>query len=150
MEIAIGMSHDSLPFKYLGVPICKGKLKQNHCQDILEHFDKHINSWYSKILNPMGRLILIKHVLSSIPLHYLAVHSLPISVMNHLHRVMSNFLWVYSNGKPKHHWKNWESICTPKDEGGLGLRNLKDLHKAYSIKHWWKAQKDNSIWATYI
>ncbi|RAL52378.1 hypothetical protein DM860_007235 [Cuscuta australis] len=150
MTKALNMKHEKLPFSYLGVTICKGKLKKGHCQGLIKHFDVYLSSWYSKMLTPMGRLLLIKHVLSSIPLHYMAVQSLPISIINLLHRNMANFFWGYNNGRPKHHWRSWESLCCTKEEGGIGIRNLKDLHQAYSLKLWWKAHKDDTLWARFI
>ncbi|VFQ79404.1 unnamed protein product [Cuscuta campestris] len=32
MAKALNMTHEKMPFKYLGVTICKGKLKKDHCQ----------------------------------------------------------------------------------------------------------------------
>ncbi|VFQ90505.1 unnamed protein product [Cuscuta campestris] len=92
MERALNMKPGPKPFTYLGAPICRGKLKKEHCSPLINHFDKFISSWYSKALNPIGRLILIKHVLSSIPLHLMAVHSLPLEVIKLLHKKMASFL----------------------------------------------------------
>ncbi|VFQ84579.1 unnamed protein product [Cuscuta campestris] len=92
MEKAIGISRGKLPFTHLGAPICHGILRKEHCKDILGHFEKRIHFWYSKTLNQMGRLILIKHVLSSIPLHILAVHTLPKYIIHTLTKYMANFL----------------------------------------------------------
>ncbi|VFQ90414.1 unnamed protein product [Cuscuta campestris] len=76
----------------------------------------------NKALNPIGRLILIKHVLSSIPLHLMAVHSLPLEVIKLLHKKMASFLWGVKEGIQKHHWIKWNKVCLPKDQGGLGIR----------------------------
>ncbi|VFQ94924.1 unnamed protein product [Cuscuta campestris] len=103
LEKILAMQKGTLPFTYLGATICKGKLKKHHCGNIMDHFDKHIQSWYSKKLNQMGRLILIKHVLSSIPLHILAVLSLPISVIHLLHSRMANFFLGSRHGNQLHH-----------------------------------------------
>ncbi|VFQ76036.1 unnamed protein product [Cuscuta campestris] len=44
IEGFLGMKHDKLPFKYLGAPICKGKLKKTDCGELLKHFNKYIDS----------------------------------------------------------------------------------------------------------
>ncbi|VFQ96694.1 unnamed protein product [Cuscuta campestris] len=150
IENLLHMKHDRLPFKYLGAPICKGKLKKTDCGELLNHFSKYIDTWYSKTLNQMGRLILIKHVLSSIPLHLIAVHTLPKSIINKLHSMMSNFFWGKNNKKEKHHWKKWGDLCLPKSEGGLGLRDLHELQEAYSIKLWWNYRHSSSKWAHFM
>lgn len=33
---------------------------------------------------------------------------------------------------------NWDTISTPKDEGGLGIRCVRSLNRAYILKLWWK------------
>ncbi|VFQ88761.1 unnamed protein product [Cuscuta campestris] len=150
MEKALSMKCGSLPFTYLGAILRRGILKKEDCDSILNHIYKHLYSWYSRTLNQMGRLILIKHVLSSIPLHLIAVHSLPRSIIKTIHSLMANFLWGQKNGKAKYHWRNWNFICQNQNAGGLGIRDLLHIEKAYSIKLWWKAQHDQSLWAKLV
>ncbi|VFQ98469.1 unnamed protein product [Cuscuta campestris] len=150
MEKALGIKRGNLPFTYLGAPICKRILRKEHCKDILGHFEKLIHSWYSKTLNQMGRLILIKHVLSSIPLHILAVHTILKSIIHTLNRYMANFLWGQKEGSNKHHWVRWAQITKPEVEGGLRIKSLKDLQQAYTLKLWWKARNDIGIWGSYV
>ncbi|RAL43251.1 hypothetical protein DM860_015141 [Cuscuta australis] len=147
LEKILAMQKGTLPFTYLGATICKGKLKKHHCGNIMDHFDKHIQSWYSKTLNQMGRLILIKHVLSSIPLHILAVHSLPISVTHLLHSRMANFFWGSRHGNQLHHWKSWKRLCQPSSAGGLGIKDLQTLQHTQSINLWWRVNHDTGVWA---
>ncbi|VFQ90791.1 unnamed protein product [Cuscuta campestris] len=150
MARSLGMDHGDLPFTYLGARMVKGKLRKHHCSKLHNQFDKYLNSWYSTTLNPMGRLVLIKHVLSSIPLHITAVHIIPQSIIHTLHKKMANFLWGFKNGKPKYHWSKWINLCVPTNEGGLSLRSLDDIQDAYSIKLWWKVQTDNTMWARFM
>ncbi|VFQ69368.1 unnamed protein product [Cuscuta campestris] len=81
-ERLLGIKGGVLPFLYLGAQITKGQLRKEDCSHILNHFDKLMNTWYSKTLNPIGRLILIKHVLSSIPLHLISHQELIIALMS--------------------------------------------------------------------
>ncbi|VFQ93921.1 unnamed protein product [Cuscuta campestris] len=150
LEKALGFMVGSPPFKYLGSTITSGKLKRIHCEHILNHFDAYLNSWYSKELNPMSRLILIKHVLSVIPLHTLAVQDLPKSIINIIQGKLANFFWGTKLGKSKHHWAKWTALCKPTGEGGLGLRSLEDLQKACALKLWWKVINANSLWSNFV
>ncbi|VFQ69646.1 unnamed protein product [Cuscuta campestris] len=147
---ALNMQEGKLPFTYLGGNITKGKLRKEDCQPIVNHFDKLLNAWYSKVLNPMGRLILIKHVLSSIPLHHMAISELPKSVIHFLHAKMSNFLWGFRGGKPKRHWRSWDKICRPVQEGGLGVRDLNEIQQALSLKLLWKFTNIDNLWSSYM
>ncbi|VFQ98597.1 unnamed protein product [Cuscuta campestris] len=150
MERILGMKKGTLRFKYLGTPICKGMLKKGDCGDLITHFSNYIEKWYSKTLSQMGRLILIKHVLCTIPLHYMAVHSLPKSVINKLQQMMTTFFWGHTNNKKRYHWTKWENICLPKEEGGLGIRDLEELQFAYSIKLWWNFRFNNNNCAQFM
>ncbi|VFQ69024.1 unnamed protein product [Cuscuta campestris] len=137
-------------FTYLGSNIVKGKLRKVHCKTLVEKFEKKINAWYSKKLNQMGRLILIKHVLSSIPLHLMAAQRIPKSILKSLNRLMANYFWGINEEGPKYHWRKWEKFCFPFEEGGLGLRNLLNSQDAAYIDLWWKVVTGNSIWGKFM
>ncbi|VFQ59730.1 unnamed protein product, partial [Cuscuta campestris] len=139
VEEALGFKVGNPPFKYLGSTITTGKLKRIDCDQILHHFDAYLNSWYNKELNPMSRLILIKHVLSAIPLHTLAVQDNPKSIINQIHSKLANFFWGSKARKNKHHWSKWVTLCRPSGEGGLCIRSLDDIQKASALKLWWKS-----------
>ncbi|VFQ82120.1 unnamed protein product [Cuscuta campestris] len=127
-------------FTYLGSTVVRGKLRKAHCQALIQKFERRIAAWYSRKLNQMGRLILIKHVLSSIPLHILAVQELPKSVIKCLHRMMTNFFWGAKDEGQKYHWRKWEKLCFPLHEGGLGVRDLGHCQRAAAMDLWWKVQ----------
>lgn len=40
-----------------------------------------------------------------------------------------------------------EKMCAPVEEGGLGLRQISDVAKAFTIKLWWRFKQNNSLWA---
>ncbi|VFQ93056.1 unnamed protein product [Cuscuta campestris] len=146
----LGIHCNSKEFTYLGSTIVKGKLRKIHCKDLIGKFERRINTWYSKKLNQMGRLILIKHVLSSIPLHILAAQTIPKSILKSLNRLMANYFWGVKDHGYKYHWRKWERKCLPLEEGGLGLRNFTHCQQAASIDLWWKITHGQSIWSKYM
>ncbi|VFQ74617.1 unnamed protein product [Cuscuta campestris] len=101
----LGIRCTTREFTYLGSTVVRGKLRKAHCQALIQKFERRIAAWYSRKLNQMGRLILIKHVLSSIPLHILAVQELPKSVIKCLHMMMANFFWGAKDEGHKYHWR---------------------------------------------
>lgn len=52
-----------------------------------------IGGWMSRLLSSGVRLLLVKHVLSSIPIHMLSILQAPKSILVSLNRLLSNFLW---------------------------------------------------------
>lgn len=41
-------------------------------------------------------------------------------------------------------------MCSPLNEGGVGLINMKDIAKTYVIKLWFRFRKNNTLWAKYL
>ena len=104
-----------------------------------------LDGWKAKCLSFAGRLILVKHVLSSIPLHISLVISIPSKTYLQIERLMRNFLWSSSSEKKRSNLVNWEKVCVPKAEGGLGLRRGKEFNNACLLKLGWVAATSESL-----
>ncbi|VFR03157.1 unnamed protein product [Cuscuta campestris] len=98
LEKRLDMQHKKLPFTYLGISMDKGITRTQHCNQLLTAFDRKLGSWLFKQLDQAGRLILINHVLNTLPIFFLGSNTLPKSVQNILKQKMSRFWW-----KNKHH-----------------------------------------------
>ncbi|EOY20267.1 Uncharacterized protein TCM_045622 [Theobroma cacao] len=44
----------------------------------------------------------------------------------------------------------WSKITFPVSEGGLDIRNLRDVFEAFSLKLWWRFQTCNSLWTRFL
>ena len=43
-------------------------------------------------------------------------------------------------------WINWEKLCFPKSQGGLGFKLLKEFNLALLAQQWWKLRPEpNSL-----
>ncbi|VFQ73493.1 unnamed protein product [Cuscuta campestris] len=147
LEKIMNMSHKKFPFIHLGTPIDLGITRAGHCAGLIQSFDSKLNGWYQRSLDHAGRLVLINHVLNTIPNYFLGTNTIPTSICNMLEQKMAHFWW---GGGTKHHWTKWEDLCLPKEEGGIGTRRLKTLEAAFSLKLWWKVHHENSIWARFM
>lgn len=61
-------------------------------QDLSNSVVSRISSWQNHLLLSGGKIVLIKHVLSSISLHLLAIVSPPKSIFVTVERLFANFL----------------------------------------------------------
>ncbi|XP_042056302.1 uncharacterized protein LOC121800876 [Salvia splendens] len=67
--------------------------------------------------------------------------------LKQIEQVMARFLWGSCNTSKKTHWINWQRVCLPTDEGGLGIRSLADSVEAFSLTMWWRFREQDSLWA---
>lgn len=63
---------DSLPFKYLGLPIGANPKKMSMWQPIVDLLVKRLSSWKQRHLSFGGRITLIHSFLNNIPIYYLS------------------------------------------------------------------------------
>ncbi|XP_035541522.1 uncharacterized protein LOC118344586 [Juglans regia] len=145
-----GFSEGSFPFKYLGVPIVVGRLKVCDFGELIGKVSKKIAGWKMKLLSAGGRVILLRHVLSSMATHLLAVLPVPNGVFKVLNRIMSSFFWGNSDGRGKRKWVAWKNICYPTEEGGLGIRDFGDVQRALHMKFAWHLLRGQSLWADFF
>ncbi|XP_058070075.1 uncharacterized protein LOC131219091 [Magnolia sinica] len=80
-----------LPCTYLGIPLTKGKIQAPLMMPLIHKILSKMEGWKVKILNPADRLTLIKHVLSSIPIHVLSTVNIPKATCRMLESGLVNF-----------------------------------------------------------
>ena len=85
-------------------------------------------------LTPAGRLILVKHVLSSIPIHILAACSLPKGVMKTRNSLMSHFFWADKTDDHRKHWISWKQISSLKTEWGAFSSSISQISHGCILK----------------
>ncbi|XP_071933856.1 uncharacterized protein [Coffea arabica] len=83
-------------------------------------------------------------------MHLLLAAVLPASVFKLLEKVCANFLWDASDDEMKYHWIGWSHLCYPVEEGGVSLRRLRDIYKAFSCKLWWQFRAGSSLWVRFM
>lgn len=75
-----------LPSVYLGAPLYVGKIGRVGFSDLITKIERR----KSKLLSTGGRITLIKHVLSSMPIHIFSVAPIPKYVAAEIERLFSN------------------------------------------------------------
>jgi hypothetical protein len=132
---------------YLGCNIFYGKSRPIYFENIIQKIQDKLAGWKAKLISKGGRLILIKHVLSSIPIHSMTIFDIPKTTIQKLHRIMNNFLWLSSNKKSFKHWVAWNTVTKTKEEGGLGIRSLTNVITALRCKRVYRLLNGNNHWA---
>ncbi|KAL2922721.1 LINE-1 retrotransposable element ORF2 protein [Bienertia sinuspersici] len=146
-----GFKKGTLPFRYLGVPICSKKISVGECEQLLEKITARIKIWSSKNISYAGRAQLINAVLLSIHQYWAQVMILPKTILKQVEAICRAFLWTgqwYSStpGNVK-----WEAVCKGKKEGGLGFRDTVKWNIAILDKHVWAmAMEKDNLWVKWI
>ncbi|CAN1281473.1 Putative ribonuclease H protein At1g65750 [Linum perenne] len=134
--------------RYLGVPILHGRVTKATYEYILHRMDEKLAGWKAHNLSLAGRVTLASSVLNAIPSYAMQTAFLPVSICDSIDRKIRNFIWGSTEGARKIHNINWETVCKPKGMGGLGLRNARDLNKAFLMKIVWGLLNNPSeLWA---
>lgn len=105
------MHVSSLPFRYLGVLLSHKKLTVSKCMPLVESITSKVNHWTCKSLTYVGRVILIKSVLSGMKAYCSRLFILP---------KKGNMAWITTT-------KSLRS-------GGLGIHNFYAWNKDAILK----------------
>ena len=77
-----------------------------------------------------GRLILLKAVLSSLPIYVLSFFKAPTGIISSIESLFNCFFWGGSDDHRKISWVDWNSVCRGKEVGGLGVRRIREFNIA--------------------
>lgn len=80
-----------------------------------------------------GRLVLINSSLINVPLYMLSMYKAPKIVIMKIDVYRKILLWQGGHNK-KNHLADWNLVCSPKDQGGLGVLDLKKMNEALLAK----------------
>ena len=142
----LGCRKDSFPQTYLGMPLSNVKLNLSAFTPLIARVDKYLSGWQASLLNAMGRTVLVNAVLDSSLIYILSAMMLPQGTIEELDKRRRAFLWT---GDDKCNGSKcllkWESDCTSKECGGLGVKNLEDQNHCLLMKFVHKLHEPSSL-----
>lgn len=146
-----GFAPGALPVRYLGLPLLPHKLRPADYQPLLDRVRQRISSWLVRHLSFAGRLQLIRSVLGGVVNFWTAVCPIPKFFLKEVERLCNSFLWSGAPNSSREAKVSWESVCLPKEEGGLGLRRLMTWNKVFGLKLIWLLfTKSGSLWVSWV
>lgn len=128
-----GFQLGNFPIKYLGLPLISSRLTKSDCMPLVDRLCGKIEAWTANSLRYSGRLQLIKSVLF-------------------VQSCLARFLWGGGVSNACHYKVAWSDFCIPKQEGGLGLRNVFSWNTAAILYQVWRLAQPttNSLWLLWI
>ncbi|XP_019163602.1 PREDICTED: uncharacterized protein LOC109159944 [Ipomoea nil] len=132
---------------HLGLPTIHGRFNKDLFKGILEKIQNRLAGWKSKTLSLAGRHIMIQSVLTAIPYYSMQTMPFPLGVIEAIEKIIRSFLWGAKDGIRKCYLVNWDTVTKRKDNGGLGIKNLKHMNLAFLAKLAWRLYQDEDcLW----
>jgi hypothetical protein len=128
-EVALVMNckHGNFPFLYLGLPIGGDPKKLNFWYPLIDRVRNRLSGFKSNNLSMGGHLILLKYVLSTLPVYFLSFFKAPSGIISSLESILNAFFGGGSEDFRKISWIKWDTICLRKENGCWGLRGWRSL-----------------------
>jgi hypothetical protein len=113
---------------YFGLPVGASLRRMSTWEPLLESLRKRLGVWGNKYISFGGRVVLLNAVLNAIPVFYLSYLKIPVQLWKKIRRLQREFLWGGRRGRKKISWIKWDTVCLPKKEGGLGVRDIRAVN----------------------
>jgi hypothetical protein len=137
-------------FHYLGFFLKASRYTSKDWTWFVDNFRERILNWKHRYLSMGGRLILIKAVLESLPVYWMALAQIPATVLKTLRQHIFSFLWSGNKKSRSFHLCKWEDLSKPKTLGGWGLKHLPMFQLALSTNTFWRLLTTPGLWSSVI
>lgn len=118
---------------YLGLPECFNGSNRKLLSYIREKLHGRLQGWFAKSLSQGGKDILLKYVGMALPVFAMSCFKLPKDLCDKLTSAMIEFWWSSGNNRKKIPWVTWKKLCTDKELGGLGFKDMEKFNKHYLL-----------------
>ncbi|XP_038984386.1 uncharacterized protein LOC120111407 [Phoenix dactylifera] len=132
---SLGVGEQEGTMTYLGVPLSGHRLRSRDCTSMELSIRRRLEGWQMLTLSMMGRITLVRLVLTSIPIFLLSNAIIPVRVLRSFEQLFRKFIWGRSSGRGGVHLLAWDVVCQPTSHGGLGVQSLVARRKALVARH---------------
>jgi len=138
LAATFGCSTGSLPFTYLGLPLGTTKPRVEEFLPLVTRCERRLAS-NSLFLSQAGKLQMTNSVFTSLPMFFMSTFHLHSTVREQIDKYRKHCLWRGSEENNRINAKAaWPMVTKSKEEGGLGVLDLKTQNEALLLKNFHK------------
>ncbi|XP_074266088.1 uncharacterized protein LOC141588551 [Silene latifolia] len=144
-------SAGEFPFKYLGLPLFNARITQDMYQPLLDKINARYMHWANKNLSYAGKTLLVNSIIFGLNNFWGANVLLPRGISKRSNKLCKDFIWGIDEGCRRHTFLKWQLLCSPKTEGGIGIKKVLSWNNAQMVKRVWKLiYRPHSIWSRWV
>ncbi|KAL5137836.1 putative ribonuclease H protein [Glycine soja] len=144
-------THMDTPFHYLGMPIGVKPSSWVVWEPLISKFKAKLSKWNHKNLSMGDKVTLIKSVLNALPIYLLSFFKIPQRIVDKLLSLQRNFMWGGNQDHKKIPSVKWDVICLPKNDGGLGIKDLSKFNATLTGTWIWDLSfNQHQLWVTVL
>jgi hypothetical protein len=111
---------------------------------LVDKFAGTVPTWKASLLKKSGRLVYLDSKLAASPIYHMLSLDLPPWFFNVANKLLRGFFWsAEAKARRGQCVVAWKTVCSPKDVGGLGIKNLQLLNHALRMRWRWLALTDD-------
>ncbi|GAA0162020.1 reverse transcriptase [Lithospermum erythrorhizon] len=147
----IGIPVSALLVRYLGIALTTKQIGNHDCRTLVEKVRQRIDSWGSKNLSFAGRVTLVNSILFGVCNYWCQTTFIPNQKVKDIEKIMKQYMWKGATAGKYIPKVSWKQATLKKEEGGLGIKDIRTWNMACMAKHVWDIYSGKEVlWVKWL